>query len=85
MFTRKIRFPITSRYTWQANKTAKKINFKKLAKETKEVSTNIWMLYTYIYKSKELGLLSESMNHEHTSLKNHLLVITNLIVQDFTY
>jgi len=61
-----------------------KINFKKLAEEIKEVSeTNIWNLYKYIYKSNEFGLLNESMNYGHTTLKNHLLIIVNLIVQDF--
>lgn len=83
MITRKIRSPITSRYTWQAKKMARKIDFNKLAQEIKEVSTNIWTLYSYIYNSKELKLLNESMNHGHTTLRNHLIVIANLIVQDF--
>ena len=83
--TRKIRAPIISRYTWQAKKLAKKIDFKELAHEIKEVSTNIWTLYNYIHKSKELRLLNESMNHGHTTLRNHLLVIANLIVQDLNF
>ncbi len=82
MITRKIRSPVTSRYTWQAKKMREKIDFIKLAHEIKEVSTNIWKLYTYIYNSKELKYLTESMNHGHNSLRNHLLVIANLIVQD---
>lgn len=82
MITRKIRSPVTSRYTWQAKKMREKIDFNRLAHEIKEVSTNIWTLYRYIYSSKELQYLTESMNHGHNSLKNHLLVIANLIVQD---
>lgn len=82
MITRKIRSPVTSRYTWQAKKKVKKIDFEELAQEIKEVSSNIWTLYKYIYDSKELGLITESMNHGHNSLRNHLLVIANLIVQD---
>jgi hypothetical protein len=58
------------------------MDFNKLAHEIKEVSTNIWTLYTYIYNSKELRYLTESMNHGHNTLRNHLLVIANLIVQD---
>ncbi|MHA1227649.1 MAG: hypothetical protein ACTSPV_12960, partial [Candidatus Hodarchaeales archaeon] len=82
--TRKIRSPIISRYNWQAKRMLQKIDFKKLAKEIKEVSEkNIWNLYHYIYESKELGLLNESLNYGHTTLKNHLLVVANLIVQDF--
>lgn len=82
MITRKIRSPVTSRYNWQAKKMRKKIDFNKLAHEIKEVSTNIWKLYRYIHNSKELQYLTESMNHGHNSLRNHLLVIANLIVQD---
>ncbi|PWI48454.1 hypothetical protein CEE45_06895 [Candidatus Heimdallarchaeota archaeon B3_Heim] len=82
--TRKIRSPVISRYNWQAKRTLQKINFIKLAKNIQEVTnTNIWNLYRYIYESKELKLLNESMNHGHTTLHNHLIVIANLIVQDF--
>ena len=84
--TRKIRSPIISRYNWQAKRKLQKIDFKKLAKEIQEVTeTNIWNLYRYIYENKELKLLNESMNHEHTKLRNHLVVIANLIVQDFIH
>ena len=83
--TRKIRSPVTSRYTWQAKKMREKIDFNNLAHEIKEVSTNIWTLYKYIYNSKELHYLTESMNHGHNSLRNHLLVIANLIVQDHKF
>jgi hypothetical protein len=82
--TRKIPSPIISRYNWQAKKSIQKIDFKKIAKEIQEATeTNIWNLYKYIYESKELKLLNESMNHGHTRLSNHLVVIANLIVQDF--
>ncbi|MHA1946155.1 MAG: hypothetical protein ACXAC6_09345 [Candidatus Hodarchaeales archaeon] len=84
--TRKIRSPIISRYNWHAKRKLQKIDFRKLAKEIQEVAeTNIWNLYYYIYKSKELQLLNESMNHGHTTLQNHLVVIANLIVQDFVH
>ena len=82
--TRKIRSPVISRYNWQARRELRKLDFKKFALEVKEVThQNIWNLYRYIYESKELRLLTESMNHGHTVLRNHLLLIANLLVQDF--
>ncbi|MFX1250550.1 MAG: hypothetical protein ACFFCZ_02960 [Promethearchaeota archaeon] len=44
---------------------------------------SIGKLYEYIYQSKELGQLDESLQHGHMSLRRHLLIIANLIVQDF--
>ncbi len=76
--TRKFRSPRTNRYNWYSKEN---IDFKKLAKEVKEVSNNIWKLYKYIYDSKELDKLNESLEYGHTSLKRHLLIITSLIVQ----
>lgn len=81
--TRKIRSPVLSRYNWQANKQLKTIDFRELAQEISEVSSNIWKLYQYIFNSLELSLLNESLHHGHSSLRNHLLVMANLIVQDF--
>ncbi|MFX0066071.1 MAG: hypothetical protein ACFFC7_28220 [Candidatus Hermodarchaeota archaeon] len=69
-----------TRYNWWASR---KIDFSKLANEIKAVSKNVWKLYEYIYQSQELALLNESLQHGHTSLRAHLLVIANLIVQDF--
>ncbi|MFX1253201.1 MAG: hypothetical protein ACFFCZ_16455 [Promethearchaeota archaeon] len=80
IITRKIRSPRTNRYNWASTSN---IDFEKLAEEIKEVSNNIWKLYDYIYNSKELGQLNESLQHGHTSLRSHLLIIANLIVQDF--
>jgi hypothetical protein len=78
--TRKYRSPRTNRYNWYSSEN---IDFDKLAREIKEVSKNIWKLYKYIYVSKELNMLNESLEHGHTSLRKHLLIITNLIVQEF--
>ena len=78
--TRKYRSPRTNRYNWYSKEN---IDFNKLANEIKEVSNNIWKLYKYIYESKELSMLNESLEHGHTSLRKHLLITTNLIVQEF--
>ncbi|MHA1992902.1 MAG: hypothetical protein ACW97Z_00010 [Candidatus Hodarchaeales archaeon] len=84
--TRKIRSPIIGRYNWYAKRRLQKIDFKELAKNIQEVAeTNIWNFYRYIYNSKVLDMLNESMNYGHTTLRNHLVVIANLIVQDCDY
>jgi hypothetical protein len=59
------------------------VNFKKIAKEITEVHDNIWRLYQYIYDSNELDKLNEALEHGYTSIKKHLLIITNLIVHEF--
>lgn len=78
---RRIRSPIKSRYNWKAAGT--EINSENLAEDIKSHATYVWKLYELIYQSKELVLLNESLKFGHTSLKNHLLLITNLIVQDY--
>jgi hypothetical protein len=78
--TRKIRSPRKNRYTWEAQN---KVDFKNLKQELEKIESNIWRLYQYIYESKELKTLNESLNHGHSSLQYHLLLIANLIVQDY--
>ncbi|MFX1255891.1 MAG: hypothetical protein ACFFCZ_30070 [Promethearchaeota archaeon] len=80
MITRSVRSPKTSRYNWRSTKN---IDFEKLARELKEVANNIYKLYEYIYQSKELAKLNESLQYGHTSLRNHLVIIANLIVRDY--
>ncbi|MFX0172505.1 MAG: hypothetical protein ACFE9L_11340 [Candidatus Hodarchaeota archaeon] len=78
--TRKVRSPRTNRYTWEAKGT---IDFELLVQVLTSHEKNIWRLYTYIYESRELQQLSESLDYGHSSLRYHLLLIVNLIVQDF--
>ncbi len=80
IITRKIYSPRTNRYNWSSTSI---IDFQKITNEIKEVANNIWQLYEYIYQSKELDGLNESLQHGHTSLRKHLLMCANLIVQDF--
>jgi len=77
--TRKFRSPRTNRYNWYAIET---IDFANLVDEIVEVADHPWKLYEYIYQSQELSHLTESLQHGHTSLRRHLLIVTNLIVQD---
>lgn len=79
--TRQIKSPRQNRYNWRSTRT---IDFEKLAKEIAEVANkSVWKLYHYIYESKALARLNESLQFGHTSLRRHLLLISNLIVQDF--
>ena len=61
----------------------KTINFKQLANQIAEVTDNVWKLYDFIYKNKDLALLNESLLFGHSSLKAHVLLISNLIVSDY--
>ena len=82
--TRKRPAPIIGRYTWQAKQEVQRIDFTQLATEIKEVvNKNVWNLYQYIHRSKILGLLNESMSYGHNTLRVHLLMIANMMVQDF--
>jgi hypothetical protein len=78
--TRKVRSPRTNRYRWESKNT---IDFETLTKELENLENNIWRLYEYIYESKELKQLNESLNYGHSSLQYHILLIVNLIVQDY--
>jgi hypothetical protein len=69
------------RYTWQAKEG--QIDFQKLAEGISRTAKNIWKLYNYIHSNEELSKLNESLEYGHTTLKMHLLLITNLIVRDF--
>ncbi len=78
--TRKIRSPRKNRYTWEA---LGKVDFNQLKQNIEKVENNIWRLYKYIYESKELQALNESLNHGHSSLHQHILLIVNMIVQNY--
>ena len=75
--TRKVRSPRTTRYNWRSKK---RIDFQKLANEIAEVADNVNKLYQYIYTSKELDYLNESFEFGHSSLRVHVLILANLIV-----
>ncbi|MHA2499972.1 MAG: hypothetical protein ACXAEL_10440 [Candidatus Hodarchaeales archaeon] len=80
LITRTIRSPKTNRYTWASQMT---IDFDQLAEKITEANKQgVWALYRFIYENKELDQLNESFAFGHSSLKQHLLIIANLIVQD---
>ncbi|MHA2251714.1 MAG: hypothetical protein ACXAD7_15225 [Candidatus Kariarchaeaceae archaeon] len=79
--TRRSRSPTLYRYNWQS--LSRKVDFHKLAKKISEHSDNVFKLYTYILNSRELNLLNESLDYGHSSLRLHLVLIANLIVNDY--
>jgi hypothetical protein len=81
--TRKIRSPVRSRYNWKNRQKNTTFDFLQLAKEIAEKSNNVWELYRYIYQSSILKELTEAMVYGHSTLRRHLLILANLIVQAF--
>lgn len=47
------------------------------------MAENVWKLYDLVYQRKELNQLVEGLEYGHTSLQKHLLLVVNLIVQDW--
>ncbi|MFW9997732.1 MAG: hypothetical protein ACFFD4_37175 [Candidatus Odinarchaeota archaeon] len=77
--TRKIKSPRKNRYNWQASK---KVDFNRLAADISELAGNVWKLYRFIHQNNDLELFNESLQHGHNSLRQHLLAIANLLVND---
>ena len=80
LITRRYCSSIRSSYIWQCSK---KVDFMALASNTAAVADNIWKLYDYINKSREVDKLNESLEYRHLSINFHLVLIVNLIVQDY--
>lgn len=59
-----------------------KIDFEQLAKELKKRQESAFKLYDFILKSQELNRLIESMNYGNNCLRNHLLLMVNLAIND---
>ncbi|MBD3189137.1 MAG: hypothetical protein GF308_00760 [Candidatus Heimdallarchaeota archaeon] len=59
-----------------------KIDFKALAKEIEKRQHSAYQLYQFVYQSKELTRLVKSMDYKG-SLRNHLLLMVNLAINDY--
>ena len=85
--TRKFRSRRLNRYNWDnaLNFWENKVDFQQLASEIKEFVDNkdVRGLYEYVHNSKDLSKLSEAFEYGHTSLKLHLLLMANMIVDDY--
>ncbi|MHA1125681.1 MAG: hypothetical protein ACTSQX_08650 [Candidatus Heimdallarchaeota archaeon] len=76
LIRRKIPMQTISRYDHD-NGT---IDFQKLVQEIEERQHSAYKLYNYIYQSKELERVVESMGYAKNSLRNHLLLMVNLAI-----
>lgn len=82
--TRKRWMPTPYRYNFSWEKDRQPIDFEQLADTIAQVvnTRSVHKLYEYIYRSKELDLLTESMSYGFNSLKEHLLLVANLMLRD---
>lgn len=77
--SRKFRFSAPSRY--RVTETTK-IHFDTLKKEIETRQYSLYALYSYIYKSQTLNQINEALKFGFSSLKNHLLLMVNLYIDD---
>jgi len=77
--TRKKQFKTLTRYNFQKGKIA----FEQLAIEIEERQHSAYKLYNYIYHSQELTRIVESMTYGYNSLRNHLLLMVNLAINNY--
>ncbi|MHA1353714.1 MAG: hypothetical protein ACTSR1_00880 [Candidatus Heimdallarchaeota archaeon] len=54
-----------------------------LVKEIEERQHSAYKLYNYIYNSQELTRIVESMTYGYNSLRNHLLLMVNLAINNY--
>jgi hypothetical protein len=77
--SRKFRFSATSRYRISE---LEKIDFHSLARDLEQRQDSLYALYSYIFKSQELKKVNEALAYGFSSLKNHLLLMVNLYIND---
>ncbi|HUU77604.1 MAG TPA: hypothetical protein VMX55_04610 [candidate division Zixibacteria bacterium] len=77
--TRKKPFKTLTRFDCQNGD----IKFEELAKEIEQKQNSAYKLYNYIYNSRELTRIVESMTYGYNSLRNHLLLMVNLTINDY--
>ncbi len=79
IISRKFRWTVTSRYRVSE---VEKIDFNTLKEELENRQHSLYALYSYIFKSQELKKVNEALAYGFTSLKNHLLLMVNLYLDD---
>jgi len=77
--SRKFRFSTISRYRVSE---LDKIDFHSLARDLEHRQHSLYALYSYIYKSQELKKVNEALMYGFSSLKNHMLLMVNLYLDD---
>ncbi|NHJ86812.1 MAG: hypothetical protein FK734_15225 [Asgard group archaeon] len=79
LITRKKPYQTLTRYDYLNGE----ISFEKLREEIEERQHSAYKLYNYIYNSEELKRIVESMTYSYSSLRNHLLLMVNLAINDY--
>ncbi len=77
--SRKFRFSTKSRY--RASEI-EKIDFDILKEEIETRQYSLCALYSFVYKSQQLNKINEALSYSFSSLKNHLLLMVNLYIND---
>ncbi|MHA1124881.1 MAG: hypothetical protein ACTSO7_06535 [Candidatus Heimdallarchaeota archaeon] len=77
--SRKKHYSVHNRYS----KEKGQIDFELLARDIEQNQHSAQKLYNYIYNSDELERLVESLRFGHNTLRNHLLLMVNLTVNDY--
>jgi hypothetical protein len=79
--SRKFRFSTISRYRAS---DIEKIDFNALKEEIETRQYSLCALYSYVYKSQQLNKINEALSYGFSSLKNHLLLMVNLYINDLS-
>jgi hypothetical protein len=77
--TRKKPYKTLTRFDYQNGQ----IDFQKVAEEIEQGQNSAYKLYNYIFNSKELTRVVESMTYGYNSLRNHLLLMVNLAINNY--
>ncbi|MHA1221554.1 MAG: hypothetical protein ACTSQB_07460 [Candidatus Heimdallarchaeota archaeon] len=77
--SRQIPFRTEARYDFKNGR----IDFEKLVNDIEEQQHSAYKLYNYIYRSKELDRIVESMVFSNKSIRNHLLLMVNLAINSY--
>lgn len=77
--SRKFRWTATSRYRVSE---LDKIDFNALKKELETRQYSLYALYSYVYNSHTLNKINEALSYGFSALKNHLLLMVNLYIDD---
>lgn len=71
------------RTVYRYDKVNGQIDFQLLAQEIEGIQQSAYKLYNYIYYSKELTRIIESLDYGKNPLRNHLLLMVNLAINDY--
>jgi len=77
--SRKFRWSASSRYRVTE---LEKIHFNALKREIESRQHTLYALYTFVRKSQVLSKINEALKFGFSSLKNHLLLMVNLYIDD---